>query len=217
MRLSRIAFSQSIRYLSISTDDIYRLIGTLKDKYSFLEGPQKVKEYDLNDGINLYGGTFIREFRVSIDKCAIFTNGLVVETQVPVETADQLIDEISNWLFENGSATVGQWEKAPRSYFSRLEVEMNLDWAKISNQLDPLTSFINERLATYGNPPINFGLVGMNVHADVSQYPYPRPFPFSLTRRENAAYGDNIYNSASPLQTADHMNALELMERTYGA
>jgi hypothetical protein len=212
MKVSKILFSQALRYLRISGPaggNIYgvELARAMESRYGFLEGPRTVADFSLERGVTFLHGFYHREF--VIDKLSIFQTGLVAESKTPTERCDEFLDDVVAWARQMG-ISAEPFESAP-GYVSHLEVISDSSLETI-DKLTPIAAQLTAILRSYGYPVVKFEVSSASVHTDLTNAPYPKPLAFSFARRDEQPYPSNIYFSTAPLRTTDHMIVLETLD-----
>jgi hypothetical protein len=143
-----------------------------------------------------------------IDTFALFHDGFVLDTSTSTEDAELCLNDLMQWF----KAKVPALERAEKPfYLSQLEVSLNL--GGFGKLLDVIGNQIFQQLTKYE-------LVGVGPYAlstlQLAQDPLGKVGPnlsvFSIERRLNVPYADNIFFAQAPLRTRDHISLLQTLE-----
>ncbi len=216
MKVNKVLFSQALRYFTVSGlvgGNVYgvNLVRAFEKRYGFLEGPKTVEDYNLERGITFLHGFF--QNRVVIDRCQIFQNGIIVESKAAVEEWENFIDDLTEWVSRDASIQMVPWPNAAYGYHSQLEVVCKASLGAAINRFSEITKLLSAMLQSYGQISSVFEPSSISFHTELSAVPYPKPAAFTFARREEQPYSSNIYFSAAPLKTGDHIKLLETFEK----
>jgi hypothetical protein len=184
-----------------------RLIRKFEERYGFLQGPQRVEDYNVDSGITFLQGQYNNTF---ITKFALHTNGVLAEANASTEEIDGFLDDVLSWgTMELGSGAF-QETTLRRAYLSQLEIELDIALGRAFSEFMELGKYITNTVQGYGQNTYQFEVSSLSLHCDLLSLEPPKPaVPFIFARREGKGYGDGIYFASAPLRTPDHLNVLE--------
>ena len=222
MEVQETILARVIRLVKISNTVGYwpDLVNDLGVRYSFASLPD-IKEILASQEKGAAKGA---EFQVGklkksdgklivIGKFTVFNDGLVADCRTSTDDCDIFLDSIQEWAKTNLSAI----KNVGRSlYLSQLEVKFNLqpnEYAKIFN---PLGGQIAALLTGYGAPPgvMPFRFGSLTLAMEPGDAPSFKPSVFTIERRLNVPFDENVFYTQAPLRTSDHIALLNTLERT---
>jgi len=165
----------------------------------------------MSKGVAFFHGQFERS--ALIDKCMLFTDGMIVETRIGTEEADKFIDDAIAWVLKTMSDPPPEFNELGSAYVSKLEISMDASIGKAVDRFNDFGRSISETISQYGNPtpPLEFATLALN--CDITKIAGRAPGPFLFERRAEKAYEENIYFSSASLKTLDHLAYLERLEK----
>lgn len=216
MKLLNIITSNAIRFFRFGTPSKGAVYGVtlaraFEDRYGFVQGPRTVEQFDMSKGVAFLHGQFER--RALIDKCTLFTDGMIVETRTGTEEADKFIDDAIEWVVKTMSDPPPEFTDLGRAYVSKLEISMDASIGKAVDRFNEFGRDISATITQYGNPtpPLEFASLALN--CDITKIVGRAPGPFLFERRAEKSYEENVYFSSASLKTLDHLVYLERMEK----
>jgi len=228
MKLISIVLGQAVRLFKapdpIGGTFLPDLVAAIKERYGFLKVPTSIQDFDVTKGISFEHGKFHVHPRslpdgnvykeIVIESFQIFNDGLVVGTKAFAEDADLFLDDFIQWAQSTFRATILESIPIQYAYNSQVEVTFPKPWISLFDKISPLNEQITNALISYGSivPPY-YQMAGFSLHCDLTSMAPPRPGAFTFERRAGQPYSSNLYFSAAPLKTSDHLNALEEIER----
>jgi hypothetical protein len=213
MRVNSTIFGQTIRILKISAPGggtVYglNLAKLCEARYGFLQGPRELKDFNATEGITFYHGYF--QNRIVIDRFQVFTSGFLAEAKVDTDELDAFLDDIIQWLQQQGGAQIEQDPKASRFYTSQMEVQSDVLLENAFGEFRGLGHEIANLLRGYNQATPDYSMTGFMLG--------PGPgatWSFRFERREGQAPG--VYFSTAPLRTRDHIPLLNSLETVLSA
>jgi hypothetical protein len=143
-----------------------------------------------------------------IDTLALFHDGFVVDSTISTENAELFLNDFMQGL---KSKVSGLEETGKPYYLSQLEVSLNL--GGFGKLLDTIGNQIFLRLEKYGLLGVKpYALSAIQLAQDPLGKIGPKLSPFSIERRLDIPYADNIFFAQAPLRTEDHKVLLETLE-----
>ena len=180
------------------------------ERYQFIKRPITVEEILDPEG---KGVTFEQGKLgdVGINKVVLFDWAVVIETSTSTAASEQILLDILNW----GAETFGMSNRPSlitlRNYVSELVFTSNLSLPALSPQLQTLSDKITELVGSYLGNSLPFETVGFTLAFDSTQAKQLYT-PFQIQRLVDTPFSQNKYYSGAPLQTPDHISAIEQIE-----
>jgi hypothetical protein len=223
MEIQEVILARAIRLVKVSTAIGYwpDLVKDLGKEYSFATVPD-IQEViaSQNKGTAAKGA----EFQVGkltrpdgsmavIEKFTVFNDGLVVDSRVSTEDCDLFLDSIEQWAMKNlsGIRNVGK-----SFYLSQLEVKFQ--GSQYTKAFDGICSNIHSLLEEYGMTGVTrYRFASLHLAMEPSRTSLSQPSPFSIERRLNVPFDDNVFFAQAPLRTPDHKTLLAALEQVLAA
>lgn len=188
--------------------DVIKEIGA-KYEFTVVPKPEDLWRADHNKAEFKHGrlGTRIVDF-------TLFHDGFVVDSSTSTDEAELFLNDLMEWLKGKNPAL----ERAGKPfYLSQLEVHLNL--GGFGRLLDAFGREVFQQLAKYellGVKP--YALSTLQLAQDpVGKAGGPNLSVFSIDRRLNVPYEDNIFFAQAPLRTNDHISLLQTLEGVLAA
>jgi hypothetical protein len=181
------------------------LIRAFQDRYGFVEVPTKLAEMNLQTGVSFRQGYFRGKV---IDKFQIYANGLLCESQNDNELSDSFLDEVFIWAAQQHDITLNETARA-------YEVAASVNLGGIFKKFASVGELIASLLKAYRQQADSYQVSGLKLHYDVSDKVASRAPEFVFERRAEEPYAQNLYFTSAPLRTIDHLQVLEVLERTF--
>jgi hypothetical protein len=181
------------------------LILKIKDRYHFAVVP---KNEDLAPSDPPKGAEFkIGKLEVDgrtivVNVFTVFSDGLVVDTATSTDDADLFLSDLVEWAKE---AAPNIKPKGPRYYLNQMEVRTNASLENYLASLKPIGEKISKLLTSYHTESPSYQVSTVALHFDQLGKSVPQPGAFSLERRANVPYAENVWFVQAPLKTADHV------------
>ena len=214
MEVQEVILARAIRFVKVSTAIGYwpDIVKDLGEQYSFAQLPniQEVIAAQ-KKGAEFQVGKLQRPdgSQAIIQKFTVFNDGLVVDSRVSTDDCDLFLDTVVQWATKNlsGIRNVGK-----SFYLSQLEVKFDL--AKYAMAFDHICRRVSSLLDGYGmtqTTPYGFGALSLMIEQNNTLR--IQPSPFSIERRLNVPFKDNIFFAQAPLRTPDHSDLLNALEK----
>jgi hypothetical protein len=211
MELISIVLARIVAFLEVravdpsgkaSPPEIFRQIAA---KYAFAKAPQNTTEMDFEKGVEFSTGKF---GQINIDRIAIFTNGVVVDTRSSTDDCERVLSNFLSWTKETLGAKV---DPSRKNYVSQILFRSDLRLSLLHPVLTPIT----ERLSTFVTgelkQPIAYEPTSVLLGPDLTLTKLS-PVQFSIERRAETPFFENTYFSNAPLRTADHLDVVKQFE-----
>jgi hypothetical protein len=214
MQLNTFMASQAIRF--IENDEVnygkrspVPFIRKFEDKYGFAQVPRTLAELDPKTGVSFFRGFYKDKV---IDKFQIYENGLLCEAQEDNVLCDEFLDDVFDWLPRfAGAPLVGI---TSRAYLSQMEVVFSGRLEEMVSGLTGIGALFAKALRGYGQVGVEeYKISGLRMHYDSVMTPMPRSPEFTLERRAGHPHSSNVYFTSAPLQTKDHLEIIERLEK----
>ncbi len=214
MQLKNILVSKTIRFVrghSLSGGFFLPDLSLfMKEKYRFVEVPTKLQEFDSVRGVKFLHGQYKD---VIINALEIYDNGLSVSTRVNTNYGDQLIDEVLDDAITKFGFEPENIPNLRKGYVSTLEIKLDKDISKPFKQFSDAYNIINKNLSQHSDGILPVSMNGFIIGCDLTQCHHLKPQKFTLERRDEREFGENLYFSTSPLPTDAHLEVIESIEK----
>jgi hypothetical protein len=217
MRVTSVLLAQTIRFVSVPSDipeekriPIYPLVKGLQERYSFLQTPLKVEDFDFKKGVTFLKGLF--EHKV-IEKFQVYERGVLCESKVNTDYCEQFIDDVLDFGIKSG-LPFSKASGPDRGYFSSLEVQMNGELDEKITKLSSLAGMLAGKFKSYGVSTGDYSTIGFKLGRDESNVNLdgPRSTEFVFERRAAQPHSSHLYASWGSLRTTDHLEVLQALE-----
>ena len=189
------------------------LIPKVKERYQFAIVPKNedLVPSDPPKGAEFKIGKLEIEGRtIVINVFTVFSDGLVVDTTTSTDDADLFLSDLTQWAKEAAPNIIPM---GPRYYINQMEVQTTSSLEHYLPSLKPIGEKISRLLSSYEIEAPSYQVSTVALHFDQLGKSLPQPGAFSLERRTNIAYADNVWFVQAPLKTADHVALLKDLER----
>ena|SRR5258708_5177292 len=209
----KIIQSQSVRFREmggLSSAFLGDVSTALRDRYRFQEFPKKTEDFinppnGMSFAIGRYGDN-------NIKRCAIYSDGILAESDVPTEVLDNFLDEITSILLEQFGVSLKPSTPLHHVYNSKIEIVLRLDLAKTLDRFSAVSDFLTMALRSYGLDVKPYEVAGVSGLAEFNT-PAPIVAPkFSFERRIGKNFASNIFYSEAPLPTKAHVEVIQLLQ-----
>lgn len=190
------------------------LLDGFKDRYKFSVAPNHMLDRDENNkgGLTFDQGEFHtkdgRDIYVSLK---VFNDGLVGSTSSSTNDTTEFLEDIRLFVQLEGFS-IPPDEKIGKSFTSTLQVESEAPLLAINPQLERLIQFIESRVVTMDGRPREFQVTGLALWSEDASKNYA-PSTFKFERKLGLPFFANQFFTEAPLQTHEHLELLEDLER----
>jgi len=179
----------------------------LVDRYHFQGLPENLlSEPPLTFEHGVFDDSAIAELRV-------YNDGLVVSSACRSETLDAFIQDLLIWTKTTYEMQEIQQLRQGAIYESALVVQLDIDPDRIIPWARPIEKMVSAKWESYGRPKFKFEFDCISVSPDPSERSLV-PINFLVERRAGVSFDKNIYFSAAPLKTSDHLEVLAEFEKS---
>ncbi len=213
MNLTSIVLARVVAFLEVEALDPFGRTSTpdalanLASRFSFAKVPQTLAEMDFQKGIELSAGKLDE---INIDRLAIYTNGLMIDTRSSTEDSEMVLSEILKFAKEAFGATVNPGRK---NFVSQIVFTSDMSIALLNPILAPIAAKVSEFVSGELKQRVDYEPTAVVIAPDFSQLRL-QPVNFSVERRAERPFFENTYFSTAPLRTAQH---IELVKEFEGA
>ncbi|WP_127373655.1 hypothetical protein [Mesorhizobium sp. M7D.F.Ca.US.004.03.1.1] len=179
-------------------------------KYEFVEFPKTLEEMR-KAKVEFRHGRFNN---ISIESVDLYNDGVVITSRASSNVLDEFLIDVLAYMSERWHATFTKAFPIDRMYESTLTFHSDKDVLKLLAALNNISRSISNRLNATTGAAIDYYPFGIGLSADHAKIPSLKPIPFRIERREGVDFGANIYFSAAPLKTDDHIEILNEWERS---
>ena len=179
-------------------------------RYNFASSPQSIEDVKPNEGVKVQFGVFEKSQKeqVSVD-LTIHNDGMVADTRSSTRDSDAFLEDAFNWMATDfGLSSISKLIRR-KTYVSELHVYMESSLNILNPKLEEFTKHLSSRVVGYES--LSFETGGISFWADPTEAGITNPF--SLERLEGEPFKENRYLSKAPLQTEDHLELLEELEK----
>lgn len=216
MELSNVVLARTIAFIEtgrfnprgeVSRD---KFVIALRERFSFMEYPAKLEDFDRSKGISFKAGYF--EGR-SIEELTIYADGVKIDTRSSTEDGQQILTDTLEWLKkEVGIAyTPGM---IPRwGLLSQLVVRSEIDLNRMHPAFSQLALSLSELVTDRVGEQFKFRTSGLTV--DYPKLTGERNIAsFTIERRVSTPDSENLFYTQSPTHTAHHLLVLQNLEES---
>ena len=222
MKVERIVLGRAIRFIKLyyPPGGVYMPAVTqaLCDKYGFLDYPKEFKDYDETRGIHFRHGKFLRRTptmtrEVVIDTFSVFGNGVIADTTSYTDDAHAFLDDVIDLAVNKLSGWLPMKQNIENYSLSNIEFSSENDFDEYFAFTKKISALIASSLRKASGKEIVYRLNQISMHMDRTLTTSPLG-PFTLERREGTPFDMNVFFSAAPLATADHIEILKALDES---
>lgn len=187
------------------------LVRQLKDRYSFVGVPkdEDLLPSDPPKGAEFHLGKLVRgDKEIIVDRLTVWRDGIVADSTSSTDDMDFFVNDLAEWARAAAPKAI---ISGPHYYLSHLEIRMDKPLALYTPQLRESGGTISELLSSYGIATPRYETSVIHLYFDIFGKGSPVPGLFSLERRQNAAWSENLWFSQAPLKTSDHFSLLRAL------
>lgn len=211
MELIAITLARVVAFLEVQALDPFgrsstpEALSNLADRFSFTEVPKSLAEMDFHKGIELVNGTLDG---IHIDRVAIYTNGIMIDTRSTTENSERVLVEFLEFAKAAFGATV---EPSRKNFVSQIVFRSNLQLALLNPVLAPIAARLSAFVSGELKQPVVYEPSEVSIGADVSMLNL-KPVSFTVARRAERPFFENMYFSNAPVRTAEHLELVKQLE-----
>ncbi|MDP9113553.1 MAG: hypothetical protein M3O20_07720 [Acidobacteriota bacterium] len=181
-------------------------IETLHARYAFSKFPKTLEEMDFQKGVTMGAGTL---GDIAIDQIVFYHNGLVIDTRSSTQNATAiLLDILQHSKSISGASVV----PVRQLLTSQIIFVSDLKLPLVNPLLTPLAKRLSEIASRSFEQPLQFETINLSLGVDASQLKIA-PSNFTIERRAERPFSENMYFSSAPLDTVEHIRIIEEVEK----
>jgi hypothetical protein len=174
-------------------------------KYSFSQYPKSYNEIDFDKGIDFVAG---RLDEVTIDKLSIHTNGIMIDTRSSTDSCIAVLADIIEFAREEFGSNI---RPNRQNLVSNLIFRSDLSLLALSPVLAKISQVLRGRVAEMSKYTYVYEPSSIAIGPDISQSRFS-PAAFTIERRAEIPFSENMYFSAAPVSTTEHIALIKEIE-----
>ena len=207
--------SQSVRFLkynrfsSVFPGD---LATDFKERYRFVETPQRAVDFtNTQNGLNFLLGRF---GDTTIQKLAIYTNGMLAEGAAPTEELDLFLDDVLDIVRKQFDLSTIEGSPVSRLYGSKIEIKSTANLSRALAGLSGIAETLTHAVTGYGVSARPYQVGGISIVSEKIGDGTITPARFVFERRAEKPLDDNLFYSEAPLATKAHVDLIRTLENS---
>ena len=157
-------------------------------------------------------GTFSNSKKVPIGvSLAIYNDGVQVDTVSSTDDCTEFLQDVASWLTQTFGFVIPATSKIKEGFFSQIEVESNISLESLNPKLASFVKTLQSRVKPLDGKSRNFEVSGIGCWAE-DLLVSGAPAAFRFERKHGAPFASNRYFSSAPLETKEHLKALQELE-----
>lgn len=199
--------------LSIARGDLYipEALANLNARYSFVKSPDVMHLLNAGASVTFEHGKFNN---FVIRKFSLHSDGMIAESQAGTEVAENFLEDFLSWSKDEFGVTKLDINESYKVYDSHLVAQMKIDLPENMMFVRTIASHIQTILKGYEIKVPDYQVSGFSLCPDSEGITGLAPSPFHIERRTKQPFSKNLFFSTAPLQTNDHAELLEIIEKT---
>jgi hypothetical protein len=180
----------------------------LASRYSFAKFPSVE---DLTRGAASF---LLGKFReIQINELQLYPDGIIVIARAPTEVLDAFISDLLSWSEEEFGLIEPATVRHEKFIESSIIVKSTTDLALSLAPRNDVAQILNKRFPEHTVSAGAYQLSGFFLDGDAIKFATrPKPMRFVLERRVGIPFSENVFYSAAPLHTEDHLEVLSEFE-----
>jgi hypothetical protein len=179
---------------------------TLRERYGFVSSPKTPGDVNLEKGAEFSSG---RMGDIVIDKLTLFPNGIMVDTRSSTDESEKVASDILEKARQDLASTV---RISRKHYVSQLTFRSEMHLASLNPVLKSIAERVSKSLSDDLLQPILMEPTSIKIFTDLTQVRVT-PGYFSIERRDDTPFFDNVYFASAPLRTGVHVELVEEFEK----
>ena len=186
----------------ISAPEGLQLLG---DRYSFAKTPQTLADIDFQKGVEFGVGKL---GQINIDKMTFYLNGLVIDTRSSTDDCEKVLQDFIDVFARRLGSNLNVNR---RNLVSHVIFRSSLRLSLLNPLLDPIAARLTSTVSREVGQSVPYEPTLFALSPDLSQIKLD-PIAFTIERRAQVPFSENMYFSSAPLQTNDHLDVLREVE-----
>jgi hypothetical protein len=179
----------------------------LSNRYGFAQMPQSIPEITNEKGAECLSG---RMGDIAIDKLTLYPNGLVVDTRGSTEDSEKVAQDIIDIAHERLGSKISVGRK---HYVSQVTFRSKMRLANMNPVIGEMMGQMKEFLSSGLKQDFLVEPTALIISVDLTQTRIS-PGKFTIERRAEAPFMEDLYFSSAPLHSAVHLELVENFERS---
>lgn len=211
MQLISIGLGRVVQFVDVRTVDpsgktsTPELFNKIAARYSFVKAPQSFDEMDVEKGVDFSIGK-LKE--INIDRLSVYQNGVLVDTRSSTDDSEKVLVDIWTWIREELGVTI---RPTRVNFVSQLIFRSDLRLSLLNPVLTPIADRISKSVSGDLKQTFSYEPIGILMGPDPTQTKLS-PYQFTLERRSDTPFMENVYFSVAPLRTAEHLEIVKQLE-----
>ncbi len=214
MQLASVPLARVLAYIETTelnpTGSVFfpELIRRIVERFEFQKYPRTFEETNEDKGVEFFEG---RWNGVNVNKLAIFTGALVVDTSASTAESERIIEEALIWAATDLGLNYKPGMIKRKQYISDLVFYSNIQLLAVHPAFVNLQKAVTDMGEQYLWQRREYALTHFGLDFDKTLTPLVSA-PFSIQRRGNALFTENKYFSEAPFPTDVHITLVEQLE-----
>jgi hypothetical protein len=185
------------------------LIDWLKDAYNFTKAPSSPQDLDESKALVFTGGSFqVREeYFINVD-LRIYNDGLIADTRSSTEDSEAFLKDMLESAAKEFNLVYSARMIRKKLYTSEIDVRTE---GHLHNLNPKLETFIYRLAQITGQSRIE--VAGISLWPETMVLHPQIPMQFRFERKLNAPFSENRYYAVAPVQTSQHLELLNDLEK----
>jgi len=185
--------------------DMFQGIGK---RYRFAKYPQHLLDYNSDNALEFSSGTFLKgasaDLRVGL---TIYNNGLVADSLSSTDNSEAFLQDIAQWAEKKHNFHIDPALITRKSYVSQIEVQFAGELQLVNPKLNFLPAQLYSLVVPFDGKPMEYRFGGISAWTENVEKERTLN-AFRLERKWNTPFEENIYFSAAPMPTQQHVAIL---------
>ncbi len=184
-----------------------KLVSSLVERYHFISYPMRMEDIEqtkvtFRQGV--FDGAAIEEFNV-------YPDGVAAISKSNSDVVDGFLGDLYEWLDQQNVARI-KTHKIDKSYDSRLVFRSDVDIPRKLCGAEKVAKMVSAALAKSTDFEAAYQATGFSLSANAFGFPGLKPTDFRIERKTGAPFESDMYYSAAPLPTNEHLKILNTLE-----
>lgn len=188
-------------------------LSEMATRYSFAKIPD-VKEITeartKNQPFVFGGGIFKTKTGITTEiSLTLYRDGILVDSTSSTSDGDEVLDDLLSWLHTDLGLIDYKTIQVTKVYVNEVFVSMSNSLNAINPKLDAFMQMIGTKLKSpVKKPTYQVGALGFWIDPEQN----PKHVHFRIERAEERPFSENRYYSIAPLETEEHLKALQVLD-----
>ena len=185
------------------------LAAGLVKRYGFQKYPTKPEDFDESKGIEFHTG---RLGETVINKVAIFTGGIHVDTNASTDASEMILQDALTWAAKEFAIAFRPEMLKRWAYVSQITFHSEVPILSLHAVLTKISKKLSKEVNDHFGQPLEYQPVSLSLLFDTLTT-QSGTAPFTIQRREGVPFSDNKYFSTAPVKTKVHFALIEQIEK----